>query len=234
MDVINTMDPVIMVETPTEAVFSRKFFSPTVVAIADYNLLVLGLDSGHIIVYSGLSIIVAVRGIMCDPAFTKLVVKTPKALTTLLNLDNCVNCIHVNSYFSDNGYKDFIPDVKRRLLDLGQMNDPIKRACAIIHMLFSFKIRVREKIKFGKDTAACFNVMRDAYLFYMTVFNAILLRDGPQPFGALVRKADNYKYTRNSESITIKLPSTTAALLGLIESGMYVNNKGSTMISLIV
>ena len=217
---------IVIVASPTEAEFARKFSVGTVVVAFNKEYTAFAVDAYTTFVYPNKPLWSNIIALIQDQSINKLMVKPSSAVKGFFKIE-CSNCQHISEYMTQKGEQRSIPEMKQEIINQDIIGDLAERAGSVSLMLAKYKVLAdTAQNQPKKPKKSYFNKRRDCYLLYLTVFNDVLSRYGPLKFIDLVRRIREYPYLCRAGL------NPAMALEGLIKVGALSSEVNTTVISI--
>ena len=218
---------IVTISSNEEAVFAQKFLTRIIAVSFNENYISFSPNDKTAFIYSTKQHRSIITTIFQDPNIIKLISKPLPALKSFLKDIACNNCQHISEYMDKKGDSRSIPEMKREIIEQNEIGDIMERVGSISLVMMKYKTNADMIEKTGKvKKKNLFNKRRDCYLLYLTVFNDILIQNGPLQFVTLASMAKTYPYLCRTKL------NTYMALEGLIKVGALSLDRYTTIVSI--
>ena len=214
---------VIMINTEQEAIFAQKIITDTVVLTYNKDYSAVNVDGKTIFIYPHTIALPHIIRILSNPKITKLISKPDSAVKIFFKLSSCQSCMHISTYVNKKIARK-VPEMNREIMDQYQIKDLSIRAANVTAIMMKYKLETDKVTKQRKRSF--FNMKRECYLLYLSVYNDILITHGPMKFVDLTTRVINY-----TDLCQIDLPPSMA-LNALISVGALINDEKTSMVSI--
>ena len=209
---------IIRIDNEYEANFAKKFMKRIIIVAYNEDDFAFGIsqDLIFIIPKKYLNII---DEIFSDKEIIKLISKPLPAINQQITL-SCNNCCNIIEYYNQN----------IRLSN--QLKNNILKAQSLVEivlLMLNYKI-INENNREDFHIKPVFNEDRNNYLTYLTLFNDILIRNGPLLFADLINETRNYLSLNNPNLLNNKKLNPEIALQGLIFTDALRNDTATTLV----
>lgn len=239
----------ILINTPEEAIFARKFLSPTITVAMNSSYTAIGINIYMILIYPNATQRDAIAAIFQDNTILKLLSRPSPAWNSLNSAVNtcasthiyswnqdlsgisCTNCQHISEYIEKTGNGRIIPEMNREIMNQDGTVSLSQRAAEVSLIMMRYKIQAdstqHQNSLNSKESSKCmFNKGRDCYLLYLSAYNDILSRLGPITFTELTSRVRSYPYLCRTDL------HPAMALEGFIKTGALSSDSETAIVSI--